>query len=108
MQEVPKDLTFEDHVQHVFMLIYNETKQWRKCVPTLTTVLGTYTMVDHLFFIKTLGTNMTLGVHGLITLEKDTLICEILQKVGKDEKDGQHQVIGYIHTHSFHEVYAHK
>ena len=106
LQEVPKDLIHEDQEQHVSILIGNETKQWRKYVPTLTIVLGTYTMIDHFFLIDTLDTNMTLGVHGLITLDKNTLNCEILQKVGEDEKDGQHQVIGYIHTHSFHEVYA--
>ena len=108
LQEVPKDLTYEDQEQHVFLLMGSETKQWRKCVLTLTTVLGTYTMIDHFFVIKTLDTNMTLGVHGLITLEKNTLNCEILQKVGEDEKEGQHQVIGNIHTHPFQEVYSQK
>ena len=90
------------------MLIVNETKQWRKCVPTLTTIFGTYTMKYHFFVIKALDTNMTLGVHGFITLKKDTLDCEILQKVGEYEKDGQHKVIGNINTHHFQEVYAQK
>ena len=58
-------------------------------------------MIDHFLVINTLDTNMTMGVHVLITLEKNTLDCEILQKVGEDEKDGQHQVIGNIHTHPF-------
>ena len=44
----------------------------------------------------------------LITFEEYTLDCEILQKVGEDEKEGQHQVIGNIHTHNFQEVYAQK
>ena len=35
LQEVPKDITYEDNEQHVSMLIGNETKKWRKCVPTL-------------------------------------------------------------------------
>ena len=60
------------------MLIGNETKQWRKCVTRLNIVLGAHTMIDHSLVIKTLDTNMTLGVHELITLEKDTLDCEIL------------------------------
>ena len=90
------------------MLISNGEKQWRKYVPTFTTVLGTYTMIDHFFVIETLDTNMKLGVNGLITVDKNTLKCEILQKVGEDEKDVQHQVIWYIHIHSFQEVYAQK
>ena len=78
MQEVPKDITYEDHEQHVSMLIGNETKQWMKCVPTLNTILGTHTMIDNSFVIKTFDTNEMLGVHGLITSDKDTLDCEIL------------------------------
>ena len=99
-------LTHEDHEKHVFMLIGNETKKWRKCVPKLTIVFGTCTMIDPLFVIKTRDTNMTLGVHGLITLEKNTLDYEILQKVREDEKDYQHQRIWSIHTHHFQEIYA--
>ena len=38
LQEVPKDLTHEENKQHVSMMIENETKQWRECVPTLHTV----------------------------------------------------------------------
>ena len=83
LQEVPKDLTYEDHEQHVSMLIGNETKQWRKCVQTLNTILRTHTMIDHSFVIKTLDTKEMLGVHGLTTFEEDTLDCEILQKVGE-------------------------
>ena len=41
-QENPKDLTHEENEQHVSMLIGNETKQWRKCVPTLNAILGTH------------------------------------------------------------------
>ena len=78
LQEVPKDITYEDQDQHVSMSIGNETKQWRKCVPTLTTILGTYTTTDQFFVIETLNANITLDVHRLITLEKDTLDCEIL------------------------------
>ena len=63
-------------------------------------------MIDHFFVIETLNTNITLGVHGLITLEKDTLDSEILQKVGGDEKEGQHQVTKNIHTHPLQETYA--
>ena len=54
-----------------------------------TTFLRTYTMIYHFFMIKTLDTNMTLGVHGLIKLE-NTLNYEILQKVGKGEKVKDH------------------
>ena len=90
------------------MLIGNDTKQWRKCVQTLNIVLGTHTMIDHSLVIKTVDTNEMLGVHGLITFEEDTLYCEILQEVGEDEKESQHQVIGNIHTHPFQEVYAQK
>ena len=78
MQEAPRDLTHEDHEQHVSMLIGNETKQWRKCVPTFNAFLGTHTMLDNSFVIKTLDTKDMLGVHGLITSEESTLDCEIL------------------------------
>ena len=78
LQEVPKDFTYEDREQHVSILIGNEEKQWRKCVPTLNTVLGTHTMIDHSLVIKTFDTNEMLGVHGLITSNEDTLDCEIL------------------------------
>ena len=67
------------------MMIGNETKQGRKCVPTLDTFLGTHTMLDHSFVIKTLDTKEMLGVHGLITSEGSPLDCEILQKVGEEE-----------------------
>ena len=60
------------------MMIDNETKQWRKCVPTLHTVLGTHTMIDHSFVIKTLDTKEMLGVNGLITSEESTLDYKIL------------------------------
>ena len=72
MQEVPKDLTYEDHEKHVSMLIVNETKQWRKCVPTLNAIFGTHTMIYHSFVIKNFDTNEMLGVHRLITIEKYT------------------------------------
>ena len=101
MQEVPKALTYEDHEQHVSMLIGNEAKQWRKCVPTLNIVLGTHTMTDHSFVIKTHDTKEMLGVHGLITYKEDTLNCDDLQDVGEDEKEDQHQVMKNIHTHPF-------
>ena len=74
------------------MLIGNETKQWRKFFPTLNTVLGTHTMIDHPFVIKTIDTNEMLGVAGLITFEENTLDYE---------KEGQHPMIGNIHTHPF-------
>ena len=83
------------------MLIGNETKQWRKCVPTLNTILGTHTMIYHSFLIKNFDTNGMLGVHGLITSKEDTLDCEKLQKVGEDEKEGNHLVIGNIHPYPF-------
>ena len=83
------------------MLIGNETKQWRKCVPTLNAILGTHTMIDHSFVINNFDINEMLGVHRLITIEKDTLDYEILQKVGGNEKEGQHQMIRNIYTHPF-------
>ena len=67
LQEGPKDLTHKENEQHVFMMIDNETRQWKECVPTLHPVLGTHTMVDHPFVIKTLDTKEMLGVHELIT-----------------------------------------
>ena len=88
------------------ILIGNETKKWRKCVPTLNAILGTHTMIYNSFVIKTFDTNEISGVHRLITIEKDTLDYEILQKVGGNKKEGQHQMIGNIYTHPFQEVYA--
>ena len=78
LQKVPKDFTYEDHEQHVSMLMANETKQWRKCVPTLNAISGTHIMIDHSFVIKTLDTKDMLGVHGLTTFEEDTLDYDIL------------------------------
>ena len=78
MQEVPWDITYEDQVQHVSMLIGNKTKKWRKCVPTLNTVTGRHTMTDYSFVIKTLDTKEMLGVHGLITSKEDTLVYDDL------------------------------
>jgi len=72
------------------MLIGNETKQRRKCVPTLNAILGTHTMIDHSFVIKTLDTKEMLGVHGLITSKGSTLDYEILQKVEEEEKRRDH------------------
>ena len=77
LQESPRDITYEEHEKHVSMMIDNETKQWRKCVPTLHTVSGTHTMIDNYFVIKNLDTKEMLGVHGLITSEEITLDYEI-------------------------------
>ena len=54
------------------MLIGNETKQWRKCVPTLNIVLREHTMIDHYFVIVTFDTKEMLGVNGLIMLNIST------------------------------------
>ena len=65
-------------------------------------------MIDHSFLIKTFHTNDMLGVHRLNTIEKYSLDCEILQKVGGNEKEGQHQMIVNIYSHPFQEVYVQK
>ena len=72
LQEVPRDLTYEDQEQHVSMLIGNDTKQWKKYVPMLTIVFGTYTLIYHSLVIDTFDTNEMLGVKQLIKLEEDT------------------------------------
>ena len=90
------------------MLIGNKTKQWRKCFPTLRTVLGTHTMTDHPFVIKTLDTKEMLGVHWLTTFEEDTLECEILQEVGEDEKEGKNHIMRSTHPSLFQKIDAQK
>ena len=62
----------------MFMMIDNETKQWRECVPTLHSVLGKHTMKDQPFVIKTLHMKEMMGVHELTTSKGSTLDCEIL------------------------------
>ena len=89
-QECPKGLTHEEKEQHVSMMIENETKQWREFVPTFHTVMGTHTMTDQSFVIKTLNTKEMLGVHELTTSKESTLDCEILQKVGEEEQRKDH------------------
>ena len=42
LQEVSKDITYEDHEQHVSMLIGNETKQWRMLGPDITSIVPYY------------------------------------------------------------------
>ena len=70
------------------MMIDDKTKQGKECVPTLHPVLGTHTMIDQSFVIKTLDTKEMMGVHELTASKGSTLDCEILQKVGDEEEDG--------------------
>ena len=60
------------------MLIGNETKQWRKCFPTFNIFLGTHTMIDHPFVIKTLDIKEMLVVRGLIKFQENALDYKIL------------------------------
>ena len=39
------------------------TLQCAKYVPALTITMGTYTLIDHLFVVDILDTNVILGVH---------------------------------------------
>ena len=85
LQEAPRDLTHEENEQHVSMMIENKKKQGRECVPTLYRVLGTHTMIDQSFVIKTLDTKEMLGAHELTTSKGSSLDYENLQKVGEEE-----------------------
>lgn len=78
LQEGPKDITHEENEQHVSMMIDKETIQWKECVPTLHPILGTHTMTDQTFLIKTLDTKEMMGVHELNTSKASTLDYEIL------------------------------
>ena len=76
-QEGPRNPIHGEDEQYVSMMIDRETRQWRRCVPTLHPNLGTHTMMDQSFVIKTLDTKEMMGVHELTASKGSTLDYDI-------------------------------
>ena len=70
--------------------------------------MGTYTLVDHFFFINIPDTNVILGVEWFITLGKVTTNWKALQMEWMDKKSGKTQMIKGMHTYPSHSTYTEK
>ena len=90
-REIPTD-TFDGFS---VLVLGDRTMQCMHYFPSLSVIMGTYTLVYHFFVVDILDTNVILGIQWLITLGKVTIDWEALQMEWVDKKSGE---IGRAHV----------